>query len=139
LDACRAVCLHCRSIPGLRQFQPLALIIHEDFARARGEVVNAKAQVAAREEAVAQYRQAVPTAIRDVESGLAQVRDLGEQAEAGKATDWMRASHERGAVSYLDLLDAERTRLQSELAAARVAAQRYLATVRLIKAPGGSW
>jgi outer membrane protein TolC len=37
------------------------------------------------------------------------------------------------------LLDAERTRLQSELAAARVAAQRYLATVRLIKAPGGAW
>jgi multidrug efflux system outer membrane protein len=106
-----------------------------------------EAQVAAREEAVAQYRQAVLTAIRDVESGLAQVRYLGEQAEAvseaveasGKATELIRASYERGAVSYLDLLDAERTRLQSELASARVAAQRYLATVRLIKALGGAW
>jgi len=82
-----------------------------------------------------------------VESGLAQVRYLGEQAEAvseaveasGKATELIRASYERGAVSYLDLLDAERTRLQSELASARVAAQRYLATVRLIKALGGAW
>jgi multidrug efflux system outer membrane protein len=43
------------------------------------------------------------------------------------------------AISYLELLDAERTRLQAELQTARIAAQRHIATVRLIKALGGGW
>jgi multidrug efflux system outer membrane protein len=42
-------------------------------------------------------------------------------------------------VSYLELLDAERTRLQIERQSAQVAAQRHIATVRLIKALGGGW
>ena len=60
-------------------------------------------------------------------------------ASASKATDLIRAAYERGALSYLELLDAERTRLQAELQTARIAAQRHLATVRLIKALGGGW
>jgi hypothetical protein len=84
LEAWGSICLHCRSIPMFRQFQSLPLVIHEDFARARGEVANAKAQVAAREEAVAQYRQAVLTAIRDcgVGPGAGQVfRGAGGSGE----------------------------------------------------------
>lgn len=108
---------------------------------------NVKRQTAAREEAIADYRQAVLTAIRDVETSLAQIRYRAEQAaavgdalaSATKATDLIRESYERGTVSYIELLDAERTRLVSELATARVSAQRYIATVRLIKALGGGW
>lgn len=108
---------------------------------------NVKRQKAAREEAIANYRQAVLSAINDVEISLTQIRQRAEQASAvgdalvqsTQATDLIRAAYERGALSYLELLDAERTRLQAELATARIAAQRHLATVRLIKALGGGW
>ncbi|MBB5040570.1 CerR family C-terminal domain-containing protein [Prosthecobacter dejongeii] len=108
---------------------------------------NVKRQKAAREEAIANYRQSVLSAINDVEISLTQIRQRAEQATAvgdalaqsTKATDLIRAAYERGALSYLELLDAERTRLQAELATARIAAQRHLATVRLIKALGGGW
>jgi multidrug efflux system outer membrane protein len=108
---------------------------------------SVKRQTAAREEAIANYRQAVLAAINDVETSLTQIRYRAEQAaavgdalaSATKATDLIRAAYERGTLSYIELLDAERTRLQTELATARVAAQRHLATVRLIKALGGGW
>jgi len=108
---------------------------------------NVKRQTAAREEAIANYRQSVLSAIHDVETSLTQTRYRAEQAaavgdalaSATKATDLIRAAYERGTLSYLELLDAERTRLQAELQTARIAAQRHLATVRLIKALGGGW
>jgi multidrug efflux system outer membrane protein len=108
---------------------------------------NVKRQKAAREEAIANYRQAVLTAIRDVETSLAQTRYLREQAAAiseaqaaaTKATDLIRESYERGTLSYFEYLDAERTRLQTERQTAQISAQRHMATVRLIKALGGGW
>jgi multidrug efflux system outer membrane protein len=108
---------------------------------------NVKRHKAAREEAIANYRQTVLTGIRDVETSLAQTRYLREQASAigdaltasTKATDLIRESYERGTLSYLELLDAERTRLLTERQTAQISAQRHLATVRLIKALGGAW
>lgn len=108
---------------------------------------NVNRQRAAREEAIANYRQTVLSAISDVEISLTQIRQRAAQAaavddalaESTKATDLIRAAYEQGALSYIELLDAERTRLQAELATARIAAQRHLATVRLIKALGGGW
>jgi multidrug efflux system outer membrane protein len=102
---------------------------------------------AAREEAIANYRQAVLAAIRDVETTLAQTRYLQEQsaaiddalAAATRATDLIRAAYESGSISYLELLDAERTRLQADRQTSRIAAQRHITTVRLIKALGGAW
>ncbi|TDU72905.1 multidrug efflux system outer membrane protein [Prosthecobacter fusiformis] len=108
---------------------------------------NVKRQKAAREEAIANYRQAVLSAIRDVETSLAQTRYLREQASAvsealaasTKATDLVRESYERGTLSYFEYLDAERTRLQTERQTAQISAQRHISTVRLIKALGGGW
>ena len=108
---------------------------------------NVKLKKAAREEAIANYHQSVLAAIRDVETSLAQTRYLRDQAGAvgdalvssTKATNLIRAAYDRGSLSYIELLDAERTRLQAELATSRVAAQRHIATVRLIKALGGGW
>jgi multidrug efflux system outer membrane protein len=82
-----------------------------------------------------------------VETSLAQTRYLREQASAigdaltasTKATDLIRESYERGTLSYLELLDAERTRLLTERQTAQISAQRHIATVRLIKALGGEW
>lgn len=108
---------------------------------------NVKRQKAAREEAIADYRQAVLSAIRDVETSLGQIRYLREQAGAvsealsasTKATDLVRESYERGTLSYFEYLDAERTRLQTERQTAQISAQRHISTVRLIKALGGGW
>ena len=66
-----------------------------------------------------------------------------EQSEAldssAKATGFIRSRFERGPVSFRDMLDAECTRLQIERQSAQIAAQRFIATVRLIKALGGGW
>lgn len=108
---------------------------------------NVRRAKAAREEAIANYRQSVLSAVRDVESALAQIRYRREQANAqsealassSKATELIRSRYESGTVSYLELLDAERTRLQIERQSTQLAAQRLIATVRLIKALGGTW
>lgn len=102
---------------------------------------------AAREEAIANYRQAVLTAIADVETSLAQIRYRAEQSaaladsltSATTATQLTRQRYDRGVVSYLELLDADRTRLQVELRYVQAHAQQHIASVRLIKALGGGW
>ena len=114
------------------------------FFVTKAKVNRAKAQ---REEAIAQYRQTVLAAIKDVETSLTQVHYRGQQVSAQsdavtaaqKATDLVRSRYEGGTVSYLELLDAERTSLQLERQSAQVKAQRLVATVRLIKALGGAW
>ncbi len=102
---------------------------------------------AAREEAIADYRQSVLAAVKDVETSLTQIRHRREQATAlaeasaasQKAADLTRQRYDSGSVSYLELLDAERTSITSERQSAQVRAQVLIATVRLIKALGGSW
>lgn len=102
---------------------------------------------AAREEAVANYRQAVLAAVKDVETSLTQIRSRREQSEAmdealaaaAQSTKLVRSLYESGSLSYLELLDAERTLLQIQRQGAQVRAQRFIASVRLVKAIGGGW
>lgn len=101
----------------------------------------------AHQEAIADYRQAVLTAIKDVETSLTQIRYRQEQmtaqsdavTAAQRATELVRSRYEGGTVSYLELLDAERTSLALERQTSQIKAQRLIATVRLIKALGGRW
>ena len=58
---------------------------------------------------------------------------------ASQAADLTRARYDSGTVGYLEFLDAERTRLQTEHQANQATAQRFIATVRLVKAMGGGW
>ncbi|WP_395741211.1 efflux transporter outer membrane subunit [Prosthecobacter sp.] len=108
---------------------------------------NVKRRREAREEAIATYRQTVLAALKDVETTLAQTRYRGEQASAqsealtaaSQAAELTRARYDSGAASYLEFLDAERTRLQTERQTNQVTAQRFIATVKLVKAMGGGW
>lgn len=101
----------------------------------------------AHQEAIADYRQAVLTAIKDVETSLTQIHYRQEQmvaqsdavTAAQRATELVRSRYEGGSVSFLELLDAERTSLALERQASQIKAQRLIATVRLIKALGGRW
>jgi multidrug efflux system outer membrane protein len=102
---------------------------------------------AAYEEAVANYRQSILVAFRDVDDSLAAVRFLREQSEAlQRAVDASRNAvrlafdrYSAGTVNFLEVIDAEGERLQNELARIQVATEQLTATVRLIKALGGGW
>ena len=97
--------------------------------------------------ASAGYRNATLTAFREVEDSLSNVRTLHDQAVARDAA--LKASkraytvagerYQVGYSSHLDYLDAERNYLAAERSNVQVLGQRYIATVQLVKALGGSW
>lgn len=99
------------------------------------------------DELEATYRSTILGAIRDVEDSL---NDLQLRAETGatldKAVDDSRQylrltelQYRQGLVSYLQVIDAERTLLTNRLAAEQTLNLRYTSTVLLIKALGGGW
>lgn len=108
-----------------------------DMARAR----------AAYEGEVARYRQQVLVAFREVEDSLSELRILeGQtvtQARAGKASgraaELARVQYAEGAISYLEVIDAERTALQARRAAVQLQGSQAAASVGLIRALGGGW
>lgn len=103
--------------------------------------------IAIHEAASADYRQAVLEAIRDVENALQGfdilVRRQTAQDEALTAArttfDLSAKRFNAGLVSFLDVVDAERTRLDAERSANAIRAERLAVSVSLIKAIGGQW
>jgi multidrug efflux system outer membrane protein len=99
------------------------------------------------EEAVASYRQQVLVAFGEVEDALSDLSHLAEQSAAlQQAVTSARQSAElsgkryrAGLVSYLEVVDTERTALASERLATQILGQRLQASVSLIKALGGGW
>jgi len=102
---------------------------------------------AAYEENVAHYRQTVLTAFGEVEDNLANLRILADQnrvqdeavAAAARAAQLSRAQYREGAVSYLDVMDADRSVLIQQRVAVQLDGERARATVNLIRAIGGDW
>lgn len=121
----------------------LSLPLFDGGARAAG-VARANA---AHEEAVANYRQTILQAFKEVEDNLAHLRLLHGQNAAqdravAAATRAARLSHiqyREGAISYLHVIDADRSVLQQQLAAVTLDGERARATVNLIRALGGDW
>lgn len=97
--------------------------------------------------ALANYREQVLVAFRDVEDQLAALRLLADQSEAqsrsvassSRATVLSGSRYRNGFVSQLELLDAQRSELRNRRQALQVKAAQYLATVGLIRALGGGW
>jgi len=97
--------------------------------------------------AIAQYREQVLVALRDVEDQLAALRLLERQGEAeqravdaaARATALSERRWREGLVSQLELLDAQRSELAGRRAAVEVKSARYQATVGLVRALGGGW
>lgn len=115
-----------------------------DGGRRSANLANARARF---DEDVAQYRQQVLIAFKEVEDSLSELRLLDDQIrEQGSAvTASERAEHlsttqyREGQVSYLDVIDAQRQVLQSQLQSSRLAGAQALSTVALIRALGGGW
>lgn len=99
------------------------------------------------DEAVANYRQQVLVAFKDVEDSLTHQRLLADQshqqdtaaAAARRTTAIVQKRYDEGDADYFELVDTQRNSLMVERAAVQVRGQRLLATVTLIRALGGGW
>jgi len=123
---------------------PLASLPLFDGGLREGQLANARAQY---EEEVANYRQQVLVAFQEVEDNLSTLRILQGQVRtqsdalraSTRAAQLSRTQYTEGAVNYLDVIDAERTVLQSQRVAVQLAGAQAVATVKLIRALGGGW
>ena len=99
------------------------------------------------EESLATYRQQVLVAFREVQDALTASRLLADQASAQsravasarRGAELSQKRYDAGFVSYLEVVDAQRTALEVERADARLAGQRWITHIALIKALGGGW
>lgn len=99
------------------------------------------------DEAVALYRETVLTAFREVEDALSGIHYLDREisahrsaaASAERAARLSRKRYEGGLVSFLEVVDAERTALQETRELVQAKSARLLQTVQLIQALGGGW
>ena len=99
------------------------------------------------EESLANYRQTLLVALREVEDALVDLRGLAKsrsalEAAITSAKDTLQLTRERyneGLTSYLDVVNADRTVLQIRLSIAVVDAQQHISLAALAKALGGGW
>jgi multidrug efflux system outer membrane protein len=99
------------------------------------------------DEALAGYRQTLLVALREVEDALVDLKGLAHSCSALEAAltsskDTRQLSQERyneGLTSYLEVVDADRTVLQTRLALSMVDAQQRITLAALAKALGGGW
>jgi NodT family efflux transporter outer membrane factor (OMF) lipoprotein len=109
--------------------------VNVDFARAGYDVT------------VANYRRVVLTAMQEVEDGISGVASLDRaysQAQraiesASRVLTIANDRYEGGVASYLDVITAQQSQLNSERQAAQLLGQRLLVSVFLVKALGGGW
>jgi multidrug efflux system outer membrane protein len=115
-----------------------------DGGRLRSNVDRARAVHA---ENLAEYRERLLVAFKEVNTALAALRvlELQHESQLRAVTSAERAEHlataryKTGLVNVLELVDAQRTRLQVERGRLSVRQQQMLASVTLIRALGGGW
>ena len=98
-------------------------------------------------EALAGYRQTLLVALREVEDALVDLKGLAHsrtalEAALASSIDTRQLSQERynqGLTSYLEVVDADRTVLQTRLALSAVDALQRTTLAALAKALGGGW
>ncbi len=109
---------------------------------ARADAAEARAR-----QSLAGYQKAIETAFREVADGLTNLEqttateeDLQIRATAARnALRLARARYEAGYSAYLEVLDAQRTANEAELAVVRNRQSRLAASVDLMKSLGGGW
>lgn len=112
--------------------------------RNQANLAGAKAQV---DESLAAFRGRMLQALREVDDALAELQGRAAVVEAqnltlassGQALAVARRRYDQGAVSYLDVTEAERTPLAAERALAQLRGAQWVATAQLVKALGGGW
>jgi multidrug efflux system outer membrane protein len=115
-----------------------------DEGRREARVDQARARES---QALAGYQKAIETGFREVSDALVNVQQTGEsEAElkarldaARNALDLSTLRYQAGYSPYLEVLDAQRTANEAELAFVRNRQSRLAFSVDLIKALGGGW
>jgi NodT family efflux transporter outer membrane factor (OMF) lipoprotein len=110
-------------------------------------IARVKQAKATHDQAVAQYRETVLEALRNVENELAATRVLARQADLRRQASVAADAAERivinqyqsGHISYTDVVSAETTAYGARRAVAQSAAQRQTTAVALIQSLGGGW
>ncbi len=108
---------------------------------------NLAATRAAYDEAVANYRQSVLTAFQQVEDGISNLSTLSQALstqtaaveDARKALDIANNRYVGGVTSYLDVITAQTTLLNSERLETQLVGQQMVSSIFLVKALGGGW
>lgn len=116
------------------------------FAAGRGKA-NVRAAVAQYDRKVEDYRQTVLSAIEEVETALSNLQYLKNEAKmqndvlqsSRRTAELSISRYKEGLVTFLEVIDAERSRLDAELEASRIANSQVIATIQLIKALGGGF
>ena len=115
-----------------------------DGGRRSAELERSRAELDA---TLAQYREQVLVAFREVEDQLSGLKLLAQQADAQRnavesarrATTLSESRYRNGYVSQLELLDAQRSELRNRRAALQVRSAQAQTTVALVRALGGGW
>lgn len=123
---------------------PMLAVDLLDGGYRKATITAAKAKT---DEAGATYRGVVLTAFQQVQDNLALLDHLGtasanqkDAADAAQhALDLSMSQYKQGAVSYLDVVQAQTTALQEKRGLLQLDTQRLRASVQLIRALGGGW
>ncbi len=115
-----------------------------DFGRTGSRVESAEAQ---REQALVRYRQTLLYAFGEVRDALTLYETSRDRLEATESQlaavtstmELARIRYEEGLISFLELLDVERSLLEAELQLAGARQLRLSAVSTLFKALGGGW
>jgi outer membrane protein TolC len=93
------------------------------------------------------YRTTVFQAFQDVEDQMAALRILEQEstveqaavASARRSFDVSNTRYKGGVTSYLEVLTAEQTLLQNQVAEINIENRQYAASVGLVRSLGGGW
>jgi NodT family efflux transporter outer membrane factor (OMF) lipoprotein len=115
-----------------------------DAGATRARVAGSEA---ARDAAIARYRQTVLTAFQAVEDQLSTTRSLAEQdalrRQASQAADLIELQvlnrYRAGQLSYTEVVTAQASALSARRALVRIAVDRQVSAIALIQALGGGW
>jgi outer membrane protein, multidrug efflux system len=108
---------------------------------------NLAAAHSAYDESVANYRQSVLTAFQQVEDGISNLGTLSQALttqdaaveDARRALEIANNRYIGGATSYLDVITAQTTLLNSQRLQTQLLGQQMVSSVFLVKALGGGW
>jgi multidrug efflux system outer membrane protein len=108
---------------------------------------NLRASQSRYNESTAAYKQAILTALQEVENAAVDVNAYARQrtavsaalAAAQETSKLARIRYDKGLASYFEVVDADRTVLTTRLLQAQLDGQRLTASVQLILALGGGW
>ena len=121
----------------------LALSLFQGGAK----IARSDQAVAAWERTVAQYRQTVLAAFKEVEDQLAATDLLAQEfavqqeavAASREAERLFLSQYTAGTVTYLSVVSAQTTALNNARTAVSIKGRRFLAAVALVRALGGGW